>query len=61
MQKASLNADLKYGNEKPVIQKLMETPFSKEIRIVFKTGQIMKEHLFCAPQRRTKNVHLIIK
>lgn len=44
MQKASLINDLVYSDGKPTIQKILETPFSKEIRILFKKDQIMKEH-----------------
>lgn len=49
MKTASLTSDIQYGDQKPNIQRLMETPFSKEIRIVFKKGQIMKEHSAPAP------------
>jgi len=44
MKTASLTKDISYKVEKPNIEALLETPFSKEIRIVFKAGQIMKEH-----------------
>jgi len=49
MKTASLIKNLEYGTEKPAIQRLLDTPFSKEIRIVFKAGQIMKEHKAPAP------------
>jgi len=49
MKKASLTENILYGNDKPNIQRLLETPFSKEIRIVFRAGQIMKEHSSPAP------------
>ncbi|WP_282037824.1 cupin domain-containing protein [Saccharicrinis aurantiacus] len=44
MKTASLTKEVIYKEGKPNIQALLETPFSKEIRIVFKAGQIMKEH-----------------
>jgi len=44
MKQASLLADLKYGDERPAISVLFESQTSKEIRILFKAGQIMKEH-----------------
>lgn len=49
MKTASLTNDITYSEGKPTIQRLLETPFSKEIRIVFKAGQIMKEHKAPAP------------
>ncbi len=44
MKTASLTEDLIYKDSKPVITVLFETATSKEIRIVFKKGQLMKEH-----------------
>lgn len=44
MKTASLRNDLVYKEDKVSIQVLMETESSKEIRILFKKGQIMKEH-----------------
>ncbi|TRX71192.1 cupin [Carboxylicivirga sp. M1479] len=44
MKTASLTSQVTHKDNKPHIQALLETPFSKEIRIVFKKGQIMKEH-----------------
>lgn len=41
---SSLLKDVEYSNTKPMIKVLMETEFSKEIRIVFTEGQEMKEH-----------------
>ncbi len=49
MKSSSLTKDLQYGEDKPDIQRLLDTPFSKEIRIVLKAGQIMKEHTAPAP------------
>lgn len=44
MKTASLLDNLEYRNEKPAIQVLLETESTKEIRIVFRKGQQMKEH-----------------
>ncbi len=44
MKTASLIKSIVYKDDKPNIQPLIETPFSKEIRIILKEGQIMKEH-----------------
>lgn len=44
MKTASLTEELIYNQDRPVINILMETETSKEIRIVFKKNQIMKEH-----------------
>jgi len=44
MKTASLLDDLIYKEKKPPINMLMETDTSKEIRIIFKEGQLMKEH-----------------
>lgn len=44
MKTASLVDNIIYKDDKPVIQLQLETSFSKEIRIIFKAGQIMKEH-----------------
>ena len=44
MNRGSLTENLNYKEEKPAIQLLLETSFSKEIRITFQSGQIMKEH-----------------
>ncbi|NER18962.1 cupin domain-containing protein [Spongiivirga citrea] len=44
MKIASLTDDISFGDTKPAITVLFETPTSKEIRIVFKKGQLMKEH-----------------
>ena len=46
---SSLLKDVAYSEAKPVINVLMETEFSKEIRIVFKEGQAMKEHKTAFP------------
>lgn len=44
MKTASLRSDLKYNEDKVAVNVLMETESSKEIRILFRKGQIMKEH-----------------
>jgi len=44
MKTASLQSDLNYNNDKVAISVMMETETSKEIRILFKKGQLMKEH-----------------
>lgn len=44
MKTASLTKALTYSDSKPKIDVLMETETSKEIRIAFKKGHIMKEH-----------------
>lgn len=44
MKIASIKNDLNFNNEKVSISVLMETEITKEIRILFKKGQEMKEH-----------------
>lgn len=44
MKVVSFNEDLVFGETKVVTQVIVETPFSKEIRILLKKGQVMKEH-----------------
>jgi quercetin dioxygenase-like cupin family protein len=45
MKTASLTQDIQYNKEsRPNIKQLLETETGKEIRIVFKTNQVMKEH-----------------
>lgn len=44
MKTASLRKDLKYNEDKVAISVMMETEMAKEIRIVFRKGQTMKEH-----------------
>lgn len=44
MKIASLSELIQYDDVKPVVSVLMETENSKEIRILLKRGQQMKEH-----------------
>ena len=44
MKVASFLKDLKFSDNKPVVSLLLDTDFSKEIRVVFKKGQIMEDH-----------------
>ncbi len=44
MKQSSLLKDLAYKDERPAITVLFESEFTKEIRIAFKAGQLMKEH-----------------
>lgn len=40
----SFNKDITYNDAKVTINLILETSFSKEIRILMKEGQVMKEH-----------------
>jgi len=44
MKIASLTDAITYNEKRPAINIMLETATSKEIRIVFKKGQVMKEH-----------------
>lgn len=44
MQISSLSEQIEYNENKPAIKVLLESEAGKEIRIVFKKGQVMKEH-----------------
>ena len=44
MKVASFLEDVKFNDNKPAVSLLLDTDFSKEIRIVFKKGQIMEDH-----------------
>lgn len=44
MKAASLTDEIVYNDERPAVQLMFETETGKEIRIVFKEGQFMREH-----------------
>ncbi len=44
MEKFNIYDGLVYGEDKVQITKMFESDDSKEIRIVFKAGQVMKDH-----------------
>lgn len=44
MHSTNILKDIIYNEDKPAISLLFETATTKEIRIVFKQGQMMKEH-----------------
>lgn len=44
MNMASFNENLDFNDTKIITQVLLETSFSKELRILMKQGQVMKEH-----------------
>jgi quercetin dioxygenase-like cupin family protein len=44
MTYASFTSDIVYGDTQPVITPLIANDFTKEIRIVFRSGQSMKAH-----------------
>ncbi len=44
MEIKSYNSDIEYNDAKARTQVILETAFSKEIRILLKKGQSMKEH-----------------
>ena len=44
MKTASLRKELNYNEDKVAINVMMETETAKEIRILFRKGQTMKEH-----------------
>ena len=49
MEKVNIYDDIVYGEEKVKVSPILETEFSKEIRIVFKKNQIMKDHKTAYP------------
>lgn len=49
IKRSSIHDSLEYGEKGPKISVLMETEFTKEIRILFKKGQEMKEHKTAYP------------
>ena len=44
MKIASFLEEVNFNENKPAVSLLLDTDFSKEIRIVFKKGQVMKDH-----------------
>ncbi|QTD36930.1 AraC family ligand binding domain-containing protein [Polaribacter batillariae] len=44
MNIASFLEDVQFNSNKPALTLLLDTDFSKEIRIVFKKGQTMEDH-----------------
>ncbi len=44
MQTANLKEELIFSDKQPAIKLMLETEHSKEIRILMKKGQVMKEH-----------------
>lgn len=44
MKVISFLENLKFNTNKPNVSLLLDTDFSKEIRIVFEKGQLMKDH-----------------
>lgn len=44
MKSASFYKNLNYNDKKVVVEVVLDTSFSKEIRVLLKEGQIMKEH-----------------
>lgn len=44
MKTASLTIDPEYNENKPAVKVLMDTDSSREIRIMMRKGQVMKEH-----------------
>ena len=44
MELGSFTEDVNYNDDRIVTKVILETSFSKEIRILMKQGQIMKEH-----------------
>lgn len=49
MERASLIEDLVYSEDKPIVTVLLKTKTVKELRILMKAGQVMKEHKAAFP------------
>ncbi len=49
MKIANLYSDLNYNEDKVAVSVLFETEFTKEIRILFKEGHVMKKHQTAFP------------
>ena len=44
MKVASFLENIKFNSDKPLVSLLLDTDFSKEIRVVFEKGQVMEDH-----------------
>ncbi len=44
MKKSSLTENINYSEDRPAVELLFESEATKEIRILLKKGQLMKEH-----------------
>lgn len=44
MKKASFKHNLQFGKDKVALTKILDTPFSRELRILLQNGQQMKSH-----------------
>lgn len=44
MKRASLKNNVEFNESRPAVQVMLETEANKEVRMVFKTGQGLKEH-----------------
>ena len=44
MKVASFLENIKFNELKPTVSLILDTDFSKEIRVVFKKGQVMEDH-----------------
>lgn len=44
MKVGSFLKEIKFNENKPAVSLLLDTDFSKEIRVVFKKGQVMEDH-----------------
>ncbi|WP_299248993.1 cupin [uncultured Cytophaga sp.] len=44
MEKGSLNENVEFSDSKPAVSVLLQTLYSKEVRILLKKDQYMKEH-----------------
>ena len=49
MKKASIFENLTFHNERPVLKALLETDFTKEVRLTFRAKQVLKEHKTAFP------------
>jgi len=49
MKTAALYHDLEYNSKRPLVKVLLDTSFTKEIRITMQKGTLMKEHKTAFP------------